>query len=88
MNDKQRLREIEEMLTVVLQEQERLKAEMRLLRTERDRAEERISKLEQAAEAQQQETIYGLVPFATSENLPLLQAELLLLLLAQPQTQN
>ncbi|HEX8424847.1 hypothetical protein [Hymenobacter sp.] len=86
MNDKQRLREIEEVLTVILQEQERLKAEMHWLRAERDRAEERISRLERAVEAQQQ----GHYPFVgfTNESMQLLQAERLLLLLTQPQTQN
>lgn len=87
MNDKQRLREIEEVLTVILQEQEVLKAELQLLRVERDRAEERISRLERAVEAQQ----YGAHPFLsfdTGATTNLLQAEHLLLLLLQPQTQN
>ncbi|WP_375437010.1 hypothetical protein [uncultured Hymenobacter sp.] len=87
MNDKQRLREIEEVLTVILQEQDRLKVEMRWLRTERDRAEERISKLERAVEAQQQVT-YPLVPFTANTGMQLLQVEYLLFVLTQPQVQN
>ena len=87
MNDKQRLREIEEVLTVILQEQDRLKAEMQWLRAERDRAEERISRLERAVEAQQQDANwFGL--FAANGSTQLLQAERLLFLLNQPQTQN
>jgi prefoldin subunit 5 len=85
MNDKQRLREIEEVLTVILQEQERLKAEMHWLRAERNRAEERIARLERAVQAQQQ----GSYPFISFDaNANLLQTERLLLLLMQPQTQN
>ncbi len=87
MNDKQRLREIEEVLTVILQEQDRLKAEMQWLRAERDRAEERISRLERAVEAQQQDA-YSFGPFAANGSMQLLQAERLLFLLSQPQTQN
>ncbi len=87
MDDKQRLREIEEVLTVILQEQDRLKAEMRWLRAERDRAEERISRLERAVEAQQQGA-YPFTSFLTDWNTPPLQAERLLVLLTQPQTQN
>ena len=87
MNDKQRLREIEEVLTVILQEQEVLKAEMHLLRAERDRAEERISRLERAVEAQQQGH-YPFLSFETGTTAHLLETERLLLLLMQPQTQN
>ena len=87
MNDKQRLREIEEVLTVILQEQEVLKAEMHLLRVERDRAEERISRLERAVEAQQQGQ-YPFLSLETGTNAHLLETERLLLLLMQPQTQN
>ncbi|WP_277231360.1 hypothetical protein [Hymenobacter sp. YC55] len=87
MNDKQRLREIEEVLTVILQEQERLKAEVRRLRAERDRAEEQIRKLEQPANVQQQES-GSFASFSASESTQLLQAEHLLFLLTQPQTQN
>ncbi len=87
MDDKQRLREIEEVLTVILQEQDRLKAEMQWLHAERDRAEERISRLERAVEAQQQ----GSYPFTSctaDSNTQWLQAERLVFLLTQPQTQN
>ena len=87
MDDKQRLREIEEVLTVILQEQDRLKTEMRWLRAERDRAEERISRLERAVEAQQQGS-YPFTSFTAEWHTQLLQAERLLLLLMQPQTQN
>jgi hypothetical protein len=87
MNDKQRLREIEEVLTVILQEQEVLKAEMHFLRTERDRAEERIARLERAVEAQQRGS-YPFLSFEASSTPNLLDLERLLLLLMQPQTRN
>lgn len=87
MNDKQRLREIEEVLTVILQEQEGLKAELAWLRAERDQAEERLKRLERVAEAHYQDN-YQFMPFAAAEDMQLLQAERLLLLLTQPQTQN
>ncbi|UOQ65687.1 hypothetical protein [Hymenobacter volaticus] len=87
MNDKHRLREIKEVLAVILQEQDHLKAEIRRLLAERDQAEKRISQLEQAASTQQPEPNH-FVSFSATEDVQLLQPEQLLLSLMQPQTQN
>lgn len=87
MNDKHRLREIKEVLAVILQEQDHLKAEIRRLLAERDQAEKRISQLEQAASTQQPEPNH-LVSFSAAEDVQLLHPEQLLLSLMQPQTQN
>jgi len=87
MNDKRRLREIEEVLTVILQEQDQLKVEMRWLHAERERVEERIMRLERAVEAQRQGA-YSFLSFTDEWALQLLQSERLLALLAQPQQQN
>jgi chromosome segregation ATPase len=87
MNDKQRLHEIKEVLAVILQEQDRLKAEIRRLQAERDWAEERMSQLEQAVNTQQQESS-PFVGFSATDDAQLLQPEHLLVSLMQPQTQN
>lgn len=86
MDDKQRMREIEEVLASILRELDRQRAEMVWLRAERDRAEERISRLERAVEAQQAAGIQfpGLAGW---DNEPL-HPDRLLVVLAQTHTQN
>ncbi len=86
MDDKQRMREIEEVLVCILRELDRQRAEMLWLRAERDRAEERISRLERAVEAQQ--AVGTQFPGLVNSNNELLHIDQLLVVLAQPHTQN